>query len=149
MLTNALDEQFGEVLKRINPAGRRAYAKSVALALRAHRSDEILANRDADGKTMAIRKPQKPHRRQKNKSGKMFKKLGRRSSMNMRANASFASVSFKPKNRKIADNHHQGRSIAVNQYTRVKYPARTLMGMGKVEQDIIMNQLYDLIAEVL
>ena len=149
MFTNALNEKFGSLLKKVSPASRRQYARDVAITLRAHRSDEILANKDAAGKAMVQRKPQKAHRRQKNKSGKMFKKLGRRSNMRVHANANFASVAFQPKNKKIADNHHYGNRVQVNKYSRVKYPERTLMGMGKKEEQIIFDKLYDLMAEAL
>lgn len=148
MHTNVLDDQISLLLKRVNPAARRQFGRGVALALRAHRSDEILANRDVDGKPMEKRKKQKKLR-QKNKSGSMFKKLGRRSSMRIRANASFASVGFQHKHRRIAENHQEGKRIQVNQYTKVKYPVRTLMGATKREEQIILDQLYKFMAEAL
>lgn len=149
MFTSALNEQFGAILQKISPASRRQFARDVAISLRAYRSDEILANRDASGNAMALRKPQKTHQRQKNKSGKMFKKLGRRSSMRVRANANLASISFLPKNQRIAENHHYGKNVQVNKYSRVRYPERTLMGIGKKEEQIIFDKLYDLMAEAL
>lgn len=148
MHTNVLDDQINMILKRVNPAQRRQFGRGVALALRAHRSDEILANRDVDGKPMERRKKQKKLR-QKNKSGLMFKKLGRRSSMRIMANASFASVGFQHKHRKIAQNHQEGRSVQVNQYTKVKYPVRTLMGATNKEERIVLDHLYNFMAEVL
>lgn len=147
MFTNALNEQFGEILKRVSPAERRKFSRSVAIALRAHRSDEILANRDADGFPMTPRKPQKPRRRQKNKSGKMFKKLGRRSSMRIRANATQATISFQPKNRKIAETHQLGKRVQVNPHTKAKYPARTLLGMNEKEEAIVRDELFKFISE--
>jgi len=145
MYTNALDEQFGEILKRINPAKRREYAKKVSVALRAHRSNEILANRNADGSDMEPRKSSKK-RRQKNKNSKMFQKMGRRRSLRIKANSNFASVGFQNRNKGLASIHHYGRTIRVNQYgTRVKYPERTMIGIGKAEEEIIMNQFYELV----
>lgn len=146
MFTSALDEQFGEILKRISPAERRKFSRQVAIALRAHRSDEILANRDADGRAMVPRKSQKGHRRKK---GKMFQKLGRRRAMRIRANSAYASISFQPKNRRIADNHHFGRVVQVNAYSRVRYPERTLLALNEPEEKIIKEHLYNLMAEAL
>lgn len=144
MFTNALNEQFGEILKRVSPAERRKFSRKVAIALRAHRSDEILANRNADGTPMT---PRKPQRRRKNKNMKMFQKLGRRSSMRVRANAGYASVRFQPKNHKIAENHQFGKRVQVNEHARVKYPERTLLGMDKQEEKIVFDHLYELISE--
>ncbi|UNM96731.1 phage virion morphogenesis protein [Ignatzschineria rhizosphaerae] len=149
MQTNVLDDQINTMLKRVNPAKRRQFGRGVALALRAYRSNEILANRDVDGKPMERRKKQKTLPRKKNKGGLMFTKMGRRSSMQIRANANFASISFPHKHRKIAQNHQEGRSVQVNQYTKVKYPVRTLMGATKREERIVLDHLYEFMAEVL
>lgn len=145
MFTNALNEQFGEILKRVSPAERRKFSRKVAIALRAHRSDEILANRNADGTPMT---PRKPQRRRKNKNMKMFQKLGRKRGLRFRANAGYASVSFQPKNKWVADIHHFGKTVRIGKYrTRVKYPERTLMGLGPEEEKIVFDHLYELINE--
>lgn len=145
MFTNVLNDRFGEILKRVNPAERRKLSRSIAVAVRAERSNEILANKNADGTAMEKRKAQKASRRRsKNKSGKMFKKLGKRSSLRIHANASFAAVSFQHKNRKIAENHQYGRKVQINRYTKVKYPKRSLLGIGPKEEQIVLDQLMKL-----
>lgn len=139
-----LNDELNTLLSRVSPAGRRKIAKEIAFRIRANRSDQIKKNVDPMGQKFEPRKPQK---RKGAKRGLMFKKLGARRSMFTKFNATEAMIGFRGKNISIAKIHQQGGLGTVNkQGLKVRYPERRLMGIGRVEREIVRDALITALA---
>lgn len=141
----ALNDELNTLLKNVSPAGRRKIAKEIAFRIRVNRSDQIKKNVDPMGQKFVPRKPQK---RKGAKKGRMFKKLGARRSLTARFNPAEALVSFRGQNLKIAKTHQDGGFGVVNkQGLKVRYPQRPLLGIGKVEREIVRDAIISALAE--
>ena len=141
---NLLNDELNTSIKNLSSSNRRKIAKEIAFRTRANRSDQIKKNVDPDGKAFEKRKPQK---RKGAKRGRMFKKLGARRSMLAKYNPSEAMIGFRGKNLGIAKIHQEGGLGTVNkQGLKVRYPERRLMGIGRVEREIVRDAIITALA---
>ena len=139
-----LNDELTALIKNVSSSNRRKIAKEIAFRARANRSDQIKKNIDPSGTSFEARKPQK---RKGAKRGRMFKKLGARRSMLARYNASEAMIGFRGKNLGIAKVHQEGGLGTVNQQgLKVRYPERRLMGIGRVEREIVRDAIITALA---
>lgn len=141
---NLLNDELTTLIKNVSSSNRRKIAKEIAFRTRANRSDQIKKNVDPDGKAFEKRKPQK---RKGAKRGRMFKKLGARRSMLAKYNPSEAMIGFRGKNLGIAKIHQEGGLGTVNkQGLKVRYPERRLIGIGRVEREIVRDAIITALA---
>ena len=141
---NLLNDELTTLIKNVSSSNRRKIAKDIAFRTRANRSDQIKKNVDPDGKAFEKRKPQK---RKGAKRGRMFKKLGARRSMLAKYNPSEAMIGFRGKNLGIAKIHQEGGLGTVNkQGLKVRYPERRLMGIGRIEREIVRDSIINALA---
>lgn len=142
----AIEPFFGELLQAIEPRGRRKLIDKLMRAARRANAQRIAANVEPDGAKMT------PRKKRKGKRGKMFRRLGKQSSLRIRTSPDEGELRFaNPLIESTAAAHHYGQEDFVGRtrdgrVIRTKYDARRVLGFGK-EQDDLLDEVLQHLAE--
>lgn len=134
-----LNDELTKLLNNVRPSARKRVAKEIALRIRGNRAAQIKKNVDPDFKKF---EPRKPQNRKKAPKGLMFKKLSGKFKRLIftEYSASEALIGFRGKNVHVLKTHQEGGEGVVNKYgTKVRYPERRLLGIGKTERIIVRD----------
>lgn len=143
----AIEPWLGEVMQSIEPGKRKTLADKLLRLLRRANARRIATNTQPDGSAMVPRK-----KREKGKRGKMFKRIGRASSLKTRVTAEGGELRFvNPLVERTAAEHHFGLEGFVGRsrkgrIIRTKYQARELLGFGSEADDFADEVLQHLSA---
>ncbi|EED65671.1 phage virion morphogenesis protein [Comamonas testosteroni] len=145
-------EQLAEwstpLLKRMEPAGRKAAMLEVAIYLRKSQAQRIADQRNPDGSPYEPRRPREQlTKRQGAIRGQMFMGLRKARNLQRKATADMASVAMNPRVSYVARVHHYGLRDKVDRRDRnspvVKYASRELLGYTQQEikdiEDILLE----------
>lgn len=136
----AIEPFLNEVLATVAPAKRRRLMDKLMRAVRRAQATRIGANVEPEGGKMAPRKPRE------GKRGKMFRRIGKQSSLKIRLTPDEGELQFA--NRLVeqtAAEHHFGLTGFVGKTRkgrtiRTRYAARRLLGFGK-ESDELLDEV--------
>lgn len=137
----AIEPFIGDVLEAVEPRQRRRLIDRLMRMVRRANAQRIAANVEPEGGKMAARK-----KRAKGKRGKMFRRIGKASSLRIKITADSGELRFaNPLIETTAAEHHHGLKGFVGKtrdgrVIRTKYDARRLLGIGK-EQDQLLNEV--------
>jgi phage virion morphogenesis protein len=145
----ALETWAAPLLARLQPAERRALARTIARELRASQAQRIATQQAPDGAAYTPRKPQKTMPGQQVRKAPrgairaaMFLRL--KSAKYLRATAApqEAAVGFAGRAARIARVHQEGlRDVVKPGGPQYQYPARPLLGLTDAERDRIADLL--------
>lgn len=136
----AIEPFIGEVLQSVEPGQRRKLMDKLMRAVRRANAQRIAANVEPDGAKMA------PRKKRKGKRGKMFRRIGKQSSLRIRVSPDEGELRFaNPLVEETAATHHFGLTGFVGRtrtgrVIRTKYDARRIIGFGK-EQDELLDEV--------
>lgn len=133
------------LLANVEPGQRKRLIDKLMRFSRRANTQRVAANVQPDGSKMAARKPRK------GKRGKMFRRIGKTSSLKIRVTPDMGELRFaNPLVEETAATHHFGLTGFVGKTRsgrtiRAKYIARRLLGFGK-EQDAFGDEVLKHIA---
>ncbi|OJW73018.1 MAG: phage virion morphogenesis protein [Sphingomonadales bacterium 63-6] len=136
----AIEPFIGEVLQAIEPGQRRKLIDKLMRAARRANAQRITANVEPDGTKMT------PRKKRKGKRGKMFRRIGKQSSLKIRISPDEGELRFaNPLIESTAAAHQYGLTDFVGRtrdgrMIRTKYEARRILGFGK-EQDELLDEV--------
>ncbi|WP_054530311.1 phage virion morphogenesis protein [Erythrobacter sp. SG61-1L] len=133
----AIEPFFGELLQAVEPRGRRKLIDRLMRAARRANAQRIATNLEPDGAKMA------PRKKRKGKRGKMFRRLGKQSSLKIRTSPEEGELRFGSRSvEDTAATHHFGLTGFVGRtrdgrVIRTKYDARRVLGFGKEQEELL------------
>lgn len=136
----AIEAFAANLIAALEPAARRALAKSIAGTLRTSQAKRIAAQQNPDGTAYAPRKPQLRHQQGKLRRT-MFAKLRTGKYLKASSTADEAIVTFTREVQRIASVHQLGLRDRVNRRTGLEadYPARELLGLSADDHTLIRD----------
>lgn len=139
MITDNVTRNINHLINSVSPAARRQMALEISRKLRDQTSKTIRANTTPGGESMPARKHQAHP--QPGRTGRMFKKLAQRSSLQVLSSPAKAELTFKSKYIGLATIHHFGKEGIVNKRRNIKYKyaSRLLMGITSQNETDIQN----------
>lgn len=138
---DAIEPFLGEIMDAVEPGQRKRLADKLMRLARRANAQRMAANITPAGAAMAPRK-----QRLKGRRGKMFKRIGKPSSLKIRTTADEGELRFaNPLVESTAATHHYGLEGFVGRtragrVIRTKYQARELLGFGR-EQDQFLDEV--------
>jgi len=135
---------MGELLAAVEPGQRKRLIDKLMRAVRRANALRMAANVEPEGAKMAPRKPRSA--RSGGKRGKMFKRIGKASSLRIRTTPDMGELRFvNPLVEETAATHHFGLTGFVGKTRkgrtiRAKYAARKLLGFGP-EADELLDEV--------
>jgi len=141
----AIEPFLREIMDAVEPRQRKRLADKLMRMARRENAQRIARNVEPEGGPMAPRK-----RRTGRKRGKMFKRIGKTSSLRIRTTPDMGELTFA--NRMVEDTaatHHFGLEGFVGKtragrVVRTKYQARQLLGFGREREELIDEVLQHL-----
>lgn len=133
----AIEPFIGELLQQAQPRERKRLMDKLMRMVRRAQVQRHRANVEPEGGAMAPRKPRK------DKKGKMFRRIGRTSSLKIRSTPDQGELTFvNALVEQTAAVHHFGLEGFVGKtrdgrVIRTKYQARRLLGFGDEKRDLI------------
>lgn len=136
------DDRLAGLIASLSPAGRRKLAGEIAKQLRTAQQQRIKQQKAPDGSPYQARKRQ-PLRAKKGRIKRaMFQKLRTSRYMKASGRENSAVVEFTGKVQRIARVHQYGLKDRPNSHSReVKYPARQMLGLNQLDQQLIYDVL--------
>jgi phage virion morphogenesis protein len=142
----AIEPFLGELIEAVKPAQRKRLVERIMRVARRANAQRIAANKLPDGGAMPTRKKREGRSATK-KRGKMFKRIGKASSLKTRASADEGELRFvNPLVEATAAVHHYGQQGFVGRtrrgkVVRTKYQVRTLLGFGREQEEFLDEAL--------
>ncbi|MGD8174787.1 phage virion morphogenesis protein [Marinimicrobium sp. ARAG 43.8] len=142
-------EQLGEWLtphlNKLGNAARRRLTAAIARDLRRSNQQRIKQQVEPDGTPFAPRAPLRSQRGRLRRKG-MFTKLRQTKHLRISSSPNAASVQLLSRAGRIAAVHHYGlRDKVTPDGPEHHYPSRELLGFSRVDQERILDQVYQLI----
>lgn len=133
----AIEPFLGEIMQSVAPGQRKRLADKLMRLSRRANTKRIASNVTPEGGAMPARK------KRKGKKGKMFKRIGKASSLKIRTTADMGELRFaNPLVESTAATHHLGLEGFVGKtrtgrVIRTKYQARALLGFGPEQEEFL------------
>ncbi len=145
-----IEPWMGGILAQLKPAKRKKLSMKIGRAIRARNAKRIRLNKEPDGSAMAKRKRKKRIKTKNGKvqkSGRMFRKIGKAKSLRINAAPDSVEVGFDNPN--VADTaaaHHFGEVGYVGRtpkgkIIKTKYTPRPLLGFNDRDMDEVTEEL--------
>lgn len=140
---DALARWVEPLLRKMEPAERRKLMKTISRDLRKENQERIKAQEGADGQKWEPRKPRNLRgKRGQIRKKAMFTKLRTAKYLKIRTSPDAAGLAFTGPVGRIAAIHHYGLRAKVDKNGPVyHYPARSLLGFGRKDLDIIADRV--------
>lgn len=145
---SAIEGWAGALLARLSPAARRTATRDIARELRRSQQARIAAQKNPDGTTYEPRKIRSRKNRPRDKRGRvkrtaMFARLRNSRWALIEGTATELAVGFAGRVARLARVHHFGKkSVVAPGGPKYQYPARMLLGMTKIEREMVRNRLF-------
>jgi phage virion morphogenesis protein len=143
---SAIEPFLGELIEAVKPAQRKRLVEKLMQLSRRANAQRIAANETPDRGAMAPRKKREACRAE-TKRGRMFKRIGKTSSLKIRASPYEGELRFDNSLvEATAAVHHYGQEGFVGRsrrgkVVRTKYQARALLGFGREQEQFLDEML--------
>lgn len=146
-LSHDIDAWAEQLLSRLTPAARNQLARRLGIELRRANVKRIRAQEAPDGSAWPARKPQKPRKKEKPKTGKMYVGMSKAKYLKVKVSGQGVSIGFFGRVARIARVAQYGLYDEVRPGgKRVKYPERPLLGFSQADRELIRDLLAEWLA---
>jgi phage virion morphogenesis protein len=141
------DAWLGQLLSRLEPAGRRSALRAVARDLRRSQAQRIARQKSPDGSAYEPRKKRSAAQLRREKKGgikraAMFAKIRQARHLQMETSANSVAVGFAGRVARIARVHQEGQRMELGPHGPTsKLPKRVLIGITNTEREAIRTAL--------
>ena len=138
-----LEAWVAPLLSKLEPAQRRALARTIGGELRRGQITRIRDQRNADGSAYAPRKRDQAGKIKRRKAA-MFQRITQARHLKIEASESSAAVGFLGRVARIARVHQEGLTDRVSRQSQsVRYERRQLLGFTDAERQVIRDLLVE------